>query len=47
MPLSVLSGGLYRRRFWPEEVPGEAIEADRCWNREIIFLAVFSMKSEA
>jgi hypothetical protein len=25
MPLTVLSGGLCRCRFWPEEVPGEAI----------------------
>jgi hypothetical protein len=41
MPLTVLSGGLCRCRFWPEEVPGEAIEADRCWNREIIFSGSF------
>ena len=41
MPLTVLSGGLRRRRFWPEEVPGEAIEVDRCWNRENIFSGSF------
>lgn len=41
MPLTVLSGGLCRCGFWPEEVPGEAIEADRCWNREIIFSGSF------
>ncbi|MCA3684419.1 MAG: hypothetical protein IOC02_09870 [Methylobacterium sp.] len=41
MPLTVLSGVLRRRRFWPEEVPGEAIEVDRCWNRENIFSGSF------
>ncbi len=41
MQLTVLSRGLCRCRFWPEEVPGEAIEADRCRNRENIFSGNF------
>jgi hypothetical protein len=41
MPPTVLSRRLCRRPFWPEEVPGDAIEADRCWNREIIFSGSF------